>query len=100
MFIVDFKNKKQLLRLSSEVLKYRAYLEKILDSQNVMRHLTKSTRLSDDRILSLVFLYELVFGLGIRVADKEFNRILKGAKKDILYEVGIQYVRILVDFVF
>lgn len=75
-----------MLRLTCEVLKNRAYLEKILDSQNVMRHFTKSQRLMDDPTLCSILLYELVFGIGIKVANKEIKQILAGAKKDILYE--------------
>lgn len=85
--IVNFQNKKQLLRLTCEVSKYRAYLEKILDSQNVIRHFFKVKELADNRILCLILLYEIIFGAGIRIRDKEVQKTLKNAKKDILFEV-------------
>ncbi|CAD5211624.1 unnamed protein product [Bursaphelenchus okinawaensis] len=81
-----FKNKKQLLRLSCETLKYKAYLNKILDCQNVMRHLIKCQRLSEQRELCLILVYELVFGKGISIGDKQIKRAILGAKKDILTE--------------
>jgi len=75
-----------LLRLTCETLKYRFYLEKILDSQNVMRHFLKSKKLLDDRPYCLILVYEIVFGIGIRVADKQIQGIIKSAKKDIMFE--------------
>lgn len=75
-----------MLRLTCETLKYRPYLEKILNCQNVMRHFA-SKRLSEDRVFCLVLLYELIFGIGkIRLMDKEIQRILKDSRKDILFE--------------
>lgn len=85
----DFQNKKQLLRLTCESLKYKSYLEKVLDSQNVMRHLMKSKKLANDQTLCLLLVYEIIFGIGIRVTDKEVNLTLKAAKKDILFEVCV-----------
>uniref|UniRef100_A0A1I7SW77 SAM_MT_RSMB_NOP domain-containing protein n=1 Tax=Bursaphelenchus xylophilus TaxID=6326 RepID=A0A1I7SW77_BURXY len=81
-----FKNKKQLLRLSCETLKYRAYLTKILECQDVMRHIIKCDKLNNQKELCLILLYELVFGKGVSLGDKQIKRAVLGAKKDILTE--------------
>lgn len=89
--ILCFQNKKQLLRLSCETLKYRGYLEKILDSQNVTRHLSKCPDVLNDRALCLVVVYEIVFGIGIgRLSDRQLRDAFKSAKQDILFEVTFE----------
>lgn len=68
-------------------MKNKAYLEKILDSQNVFRHLIKSRELENNRFLCLVLLYEVLFGIGLKCRDRETKKVFSAAKKDILFEV-------------
>ncbi|EFO17139.1 hypothetical protein LOAG_11363 [Loa loa] len=77
VYASNFKNKKQLLRLCCETLRFRNCLERILEGKEFHDLLTK---LHFDRYLLYVLLYDHIFGQGLNKAKKAYsNAILKRA---------------------
>lgn len=52
-----------------------------------MRHFLKNEKLMEDNCLCLVLLYEMVFGKGVNMREKNVQRVVFAAKKDIMAEV-------------
>lgn len=76
-----FKNKKQLLRISCETLKNRAYFDRIL-AHPALRHLLKEPAYKHFSIIH-VLLYEYLFGNGLRKCSKKLSAPIF-AVKDII----------------
>ncbi|CAG9532576.1 unnamed protein product [Cercopithifilaria johnstoni] len=77
VYASNFKNKKQLLRLCSETLRFRRCLDRLLEVKELHDLLTE---LHFDRYLLYVLLYDHIFGQGLSKAKKAYsNAILKRA---------------------
>uniref|UniRef100_F1L617 Methyltransferase n=1 Tax=Ascaris suum TaxID=6253 RepID=F1L617_ASCSU len=67
----SYKNKKRLLRLCCETIRYRAFLDGLLECAQI-RALLKNEVISDFYLL-YVLLYEFLFGRGLRNIDKRLS---------------------------
>uniref|UniRef100_A0A914DWM8 SAM-dependent MTase RsmB/NOP-type domain-containing protein n=1 Tax=Acrobeloides nanus TaxID=290746 RepID=A0A914DWM8_9BILA len=88
-----FKNKKLLLRLCCETLKYRPYLEKVLNATGV-RKILNLAGINGNRSLALVLLYEFLLGRSFAKVGDPLKSIILSVEKEIrlqeshLSEVG------------
>ncbi|VDN95160.1 unnamed protein product [Brugia pahangi] len=77
IYASNFKNKKQLLRLCCETLRFRNCLDRILEAKELHDLITE---LHFDRYLLYVLLYDHIFGQGLSKAKKVYSSaILKRA---------------------
>ncbi|VDO46842.1 unnamed protein product [Onchocerca flexuosa] len=70
IYASNFKNKKQLLRLCCETLRFRTCLDRILEVKE-LHDLLKNGHF--DRYLLYVLLYDHIFGQGLRKAKKAYS---------------------------
>uniref|UniRef100_A0A915BV93 SAM-dependent MTase RsmB/NOP-type domain-containing protein n=1 Tax=Parascaris univalens TaxID=6257 RepID=A0A915BV93_PARUN len=77
----NYKNKKRLLRLCCETIRYRVFLDELLECAQI-RALLKNEVISDFCLL-YVLLYEFLFGRGLRNIDKRLSSPILSAAKII-----------------
>ncbi|KAI6218302.1 putative methyltransferase NSUN5 [Aphelenchoides besseyi] len=82
-------NKKQLLRLSCETLKYRQFLEKLLSSSSLSLHLSKCRLLRENAELCLVVLYEMVIGRTLKAKNSAIRQFSRVARSSIQAEIEL-----------
>ncbi|KAK0409305.1 hypothetical protein QR680_004466 [Steinernema hermaphroditum] len=82
----SYGNKKKLLRLCCETLKYRSYLEKLMRQPGVS-DLLRHKAIQNNRTLLSILLYEFVIGSAFRLVPRQFAIAISTNQKAITHAV-------------
>ncbi|VDK85041.1 unnamed protein product [Litomosoides sigmodontis] len=92
VYASNFKNKKQLLRLCCETLRFRSCLDKILEAKELHDLLTE---VHFDRCLLYVLLYDHIFGQGLSKARKIYSNVI--LKRAIYIDQQLETMKAMIE---